>query len=305
VTSSNAWTLAAPSALRGSAACIRVRSVGAGGFVYEKLVGGKWVAVTGERAGQEIALRLGKQPLLKIYAVSAVVIVLFGILIHPVAAFLCLVASVAGALPFHIWSQARRSISFEYDSSHPGLQSRAALAGVAGRWLSSTSALWHVYYAAPNRDHRRNAGAETLASRSRTVSQAWRPAQFTINVEAWSVWTGGRRILFLPDALVVWEGTWFGFFSYAELTVRAGDTRFVEEQHSIPVDARQVGSTWKFVRNDGGPDLRFKNNAQLAVMEYGELEIGFPRLGHRVVLQTSNRQAAHEAAAALGQLMRG
>ena len=49
-------------------------------------------------------------------------------------------------------------------------------------------------------------------------------------------------------------------------------TRFIESE-SVPRDAQVVGQTWKYVNKSGGPDKRFKDNRQLPICLYGELEL--------------------------------
>lgn len=50
------------------------------------------------------------------------------------------------------------------------------------------------------------------------------------------------------------------------------DEQFIEEG-SVPSDAVQIGTTWKYVNESGGPDRRFKDNVQLPVMRYGRLSV--------------------------------
>jgi len=52
------------------------------------------------------------------------------------------------------------------------------------------------------------------------------------------------------------------------------------------------------VRRDGGPDRRFNNNAELPVMEYGELQLR-SRSGLHLVFQTSTSTAGYAAERAL------
>ena len=54
---------------------------------------------------------------------------------------------------------------------------------------------------------------------------------------------------------------------------RLAGTRAVS---SVPRDAERIGNTWKYVNIGGGPDRRYKNNAQLPIMRYGELTLTAP-----------------------------
>ena len=52
----------------------------------------------------------------------------------------------------------------------------------------------------------------------------------------------------------------------------AHTTRFIESEKSS-CDASVVGSTWKYVNKSGGPDKRFKDNRELPICLYGEIEL--------------------------------
>jgi hypothetical protein len=41
------------------------------------------------------------------------------------------------------------------------------------------------------------------------------------------------------------------------------------EQDAVPSDAKQVGTTWRYVNKNGTPDKRFNNNTQIPIMRYG------------------------------------
>ncbi len=71
----------------------------------------------------------------------------------------------------------------------------------------------------------------------------------------------------------------------------AGSTRFIEEQRQTS-DSNQVGSTWRYVRKDGGPDQRFNNNRQLPIMLYGVVT-AVSSSGLNLVLHTSSMPAAN------------
>jgi len=75
-------------------------------------------------------------------------------------------------------------------------------------------------------------------------------------------------------------------------------------------DSQQVDTTWRYVNVKGGPDRRYKDNRQLPVMLYGEVEIG-TSAGLHWLLQCSRpdavemfvstlRQAPHPAQVAGG-----
>ncbi|WP_462388382.1 hypothetical protein [Acidovorax sp. Q11] len=48
--------------------------------------------------------------------------------------------------------------------------------------------------------------------------------------------------------------------------------RFIEDG-SPPRDAQVIDRTWRYVNKKGGPDKRFKNNRELPVCLYDELQL--------------------------------
>ena len=49
-------------------------------------------------------------------------------------------------------------------------------------------------------------------------------------------------------------------------------TKFVESDR-VPQDAQIIGQTWKYVNKSGKPDKRFKDNRELPICLYGEIEL--------------------------------
>jgi hypothetical protein len=90
---------------------------------------------------------------------------------------------------------------------------------------------------------------------------------------------------FLPDQLLIRSGKQYSGLPYAALTFRTHTTRFIESDR-VPRDATQVGQTWQYANVRGGPDRRFKNNRQLPIMSYAELEV--TGAGLKLVWQFSN-----------------
>jgi hypothetical protein len=82
---------------------------------------------------------------------------------------------------------------------------------------------------------------------------------------------------------------------YSDLKLDAASTRFIEESVQTS-DSKQVGSTWRYVRKDGGPDRRFNNNRELPVMLYGEVYVSSSG-GLNLVLHTNNMESASSFAA--------
>lgn len=217
--------------------------------------------------------------------------------------FPLLLALAAGSFFLHRWDRARRTTRIIYDVDNPEIVQRLVLATEVARQLAGCSRLWHIYYAVATSDWKRNAGASTLLKRTVTRCAPGALPLFEMNIDTWCVPIGPQRLLFLPDRLLVWDGQHLAALPYEQLQVRARATSFIEERGEGPPDGRIVDTTWRYVRRDGGPDRRFNNNAELPIMEYGELELVSPG-GLRLVLQTSTLHAALTAANAFESLGR-
>jgi hypothetical protein len=83
---------------------------------------------------------------------------------------------------------------------------------------------------------------------------------------------GQTTLAFYPDRILAFQGSKVGAVSYARLKVAAEQVRFIETE-SVPSDARVIDRTWQYVNRDGGPDRRFKNNRQLPICAYAQLNL--------------------------------
>ena len=146
--------------------------------------------------------------------------------------------------------------------------------------------IWRVVAESPTYDWKRNAGAGYLLRRTRAAVYTSAPPPVESNITVNCVDLGTIRLYFLPDMILYWESGVFGAVGYDDLALEQRPTRFIEDEQ-VPSDARQVGQTWRYVRKDGGPDLRFNNNARIPVMQYGAVAITSPK-GLNILLNASN-----------------
>jgi hypothetical protein len=87
------------------------------------------------------------------------------------------------------------------------------------------------------------------------------------------VLNAGRTILaFYPDRALAFQGSAVGAISYANLSAESLMVRYVEAE-SVPSDARIIDRTWQYVNKKGGPDRRFKNNRELPICAYNQLNL--------------------------------
>lgn len=188
-----------------------------------------------------------------------------------------------------------------YDLGDAAICERAELAASIPRLLQQANACWLVTSATRVADTRRNAGAGTSIDRVLATIAPWAPVP--VNVPAWCVQTSGLRLVFLPDELLVvtYDATWTVPYEELEVVV---EQRLFAEEGPRPLDAQQDGTTWRYVRKDGSPDLRFADNAQIPWLQYGNLTLR-TKSGWQATIQVSRPDVARHAADGLQTIARG
>lgn len=91
-----------------------------------------------------------------------------------------------------------------------------------------------------------------------------RPLQFPLSDE--------RHLLIYPALLALEEdGREPTLLAFEDLVVRYAPLKFIEEE-GVPADSVIIDRTWKRANKGGGPDKRYKDNYQIPICLYGELQ---------------------------------
>ena len=93
------------------------------------------------------------------------------------------------------------------------------------------------------------------------------PSRVQSNIKVPTLPAGSQTIYFFPDRILVYSRNGVGAVAYKDLRIELKEQKFVE-QGSVPVDAKIVGSTWRYVNKKGGPDRRFKDNPEFSITLY-------------------------------------
>jgi hypothetical protein len=255
---------------------------------------------TVEAALQDIQQRSKRVNVFKLYVVVAGVLLLLSIGSRVV--LLLGLAFVWIGVYVRRWDRNRRTAQILYDVDNEEIARRLALCAAVGDALASAANVWHVIASATARERKQYAAASMFVERTPAKCSPGALPGIDLNVEARFVIAGPNQLLLLPDQLVIRAGAQISAVPYAWLTVEA-DTTLCVATNGVPRDAPVVDRTWRFTKKSGGPDLRYKNNPAIPVLQYGELTLRAPT-GFNVILQTSNPAATHHAALAMQELVR-
>lgn len=254
----------------------------------------EWVEEHRSKAG-----RLGLASTVCVAGAILLIVGLFGLMAgwEPRTAPLALVGSGIAAflsLPWANWWDRRSLITqvfYEFDplgtTVHEGVIRLI-------EDLQRSDRVWSVRVEDSHGDWKRNAGAGVSVDRS-SVQLGWgAPPRLHTNVRVGHMMISGTTLYFFPDRVLISGPSGIQAVRYGDLTLEPTTVNFIEEG-PVPRDAVRVGTTWKFVNRDGGPDRRFKNNRQLAVMKYDVLNLS-SSAGMRLKLHVSKAGLAEKSA---------
>jgi hypothetical protein len=209
-------------------------------------------------------------------------------------------AALALLLVLTVWlarrDALRKTVVLMYDFDVGGEAAYQAIHNGAD-WLSNAGRTWHLEAQGGVSDWKKHAGATTLVRRKPISISRADPPNVKTNIAIPVIPVGRQRLYLLPDRILVYDGRAVGAVGYDQLSLETGTTRLIEEE-TVPRDAEQVGSTWKYVNKKGGPDRRFKDNRELPILLYGEVHLHSPT-GLNEVIQVSSAKAAEHFAAGL------
>lgn len=137
---------------------------------------------------------------------------------------------------------------------------------------TQSSKVWHITESSKVRNIKYSAGASRIVKRSLCKAKKKIPFPFSTNIVTVSFDFNKETLIFFPDKLFIIQGLKIGALNYDDITISLGTTRFIEYSR-VPIDAKIVDRTWKYVNKSGGPDRRFSHNKELPVCLYGQIEL--------------------------------
>ncbi|MFC1758596.1 TerB family tellurite resistance protein [Planctomycetota bacterium] len=144
-------------------------------------------------------------------------------------------------------------------------------------------------------DTRYSGGADRAPDFDLTKIDQRRPPLIEMETPVWHIRANRRDLYFMPDHLMVYDGSQIGGINYSQLDLASRADRAQAREKAIRThDCTVVGTTYRFVNNDGSPDKRFNNNIEIPILDYGVLCLSGAGLDMR--LYASHKNAGTAAA---------
>jgi hypothetical protein len=221
----------------------------------------------------------------------------------PLAIFLyLLIVTIPLGILVQARNKARKTVVAFYEVDDVPAENFQRLTDAFGL-MQQCAASWQIVAAGMVRttqQYKTNAGASSIQNRVRGTATIKGPRMLATNIAVPSLHARKRSVYFLPDRILVRDQKTYAEIPYSACRVTGSRTRFIQGA-PLPGDGTKVGTTWKYVNKGGGPDRRYKNNPQLAIMLYGELMLQTAN-GFYFEWQTSRPDAVSATAAALSAM---
>lgn len=152
--------------------------------------------------------------------------------------------------------------------------------------VTDSKKIWRIMQSNKVIDRKYSSGASNEVKRTPCIGTKKVPFPFQANTPAATFKAGKETLVFLPDKLFIIQKNKVGVLNYSDINTYTHTTNFIESE-VVPKDAKVVGHTWKYLNKNGGPDKRFKDNVQLPICLYGQIELK-STFGLNTVLMFSN-----------------
>lgn len=155
--------------------------------------------------------------------------------------------------------------------------------------IARCKSIWRIMQTNTVNNRKYSSGAGHTVNRVQCNASRKAPFPFRTNMQVASFKSGAETLVFMPDILLIIQGSKIGALNYSDVNSSVKATRFIEDK-AVPQDTQVVGKTWERINKSGEPDKRFKNNRQLPICLYGEIKLSSPS-GLNTVFMYSNPNA--------------
>jgi uncharacterized protein len=218
--------------------------------------------------------------------------------------FVAAAATVVLTIVAARWDQGRLAVVVMYDLADETVNNLTRFAQEFEK-VGAARRIWNIDTAGNTYDWKRNAGAGRLITRRPATFCQNAPSVLKTNVSVPCLKGGRQSLYFLPDIVLVMQGSHVGALTYEQFEIGWNTTVFIEED-GVPSDSETVGYTWRFVNRDGGPDKRFNNNRRIPKVRYQQMGLrgdgGFQKVLH--ISKVTDRSEFDAALSALRKMVR-
>lgn len=190
----------------------------------------------------------------------------------PIWAFGSLVGSACVATAWAYWRDRIRKVTVLFFQPDANAQQMFGAIVGAVQSCGHICKLKSVASTSRYRDARYSAGAAQGVSFAEASMWLGQAPGIVANVDVPILKAGKTSLAFYPDRILAFQGKAVGAIEYKNLIIESVSTRFIEHE-TIPPDAEVIDRTWQYVNKKGGPDRRFKNNKELPICRYNELNL--------------------------------
>ena len=139
-----------------------------------------------------------------------------------------------------------------------------ALSTAQYAWDITSSVATDRYKTRSAADHSINRQITSLKLSSLDFIESEYPSLYFRNIN-------GSDLYFFPAFLVAFKSkTDFALIEYKDVTIDFVMVNFVEEE-TVPADSITVDKTWKYCNKNGSRDMRFSNNYEIPIVQYGKI----------------------------------
>lgn len=216
---------------------------------------------------------------------------------HPLLGFflsgiVVIPALTLGLVNAWFWDRSRKDVHFAYNITGKGesafRQMNNALNQLEGCGQTLLLAGRRLF-----EDTRYTGGTDTLPDLKLIEFTKDKPPLLDLDFDVWHLRAFNRDFFFMPDHILVYDGAEIGGLSYGNLNLATNkEVTQVRGEATCTSDAKVVGTTYRFVNNDGSPDRRFNNNIEIPLIEYGVLD--FSGQGLNLTLFVSDQTRAFQ-----------
>ena len=178
-----------------------------------------------------------------------------------------IILSILGLI-FYIYSRSNDKVKIDYDMTKEAKEELAATNDLLAGIMES-DAVWLVTETEEFADDKE---ADMRIISRIPLSFRRGNDEVDTNAETFTLEGGPIKLIFLPDSIFIKQNGKLNALGFNEIQMNMGKMTFLEDER-VPNDATLLGNTYEHTNKDGSPDKRYKENKEVAIVEYGFMSL--------------------------------